>query len=287
LDIFFLTAAKVCNIILTEGDLMGKFDGILICTDLDATFLHQAKASEENCKAIKYFQENGGYFTVCTGRSHKFVRDFDNYKPNAPLIVSNGTLICHHETGVILDYIEMPEETARVIDEIAASPLSDKIFLYDLADGGTHMTAADMRRWDITMAEKPSERFGKVPGPWLKMLLQQKTPEDNAEMQRLIHRKWPGMFATSRSYSIGLELHSPDGGKGACVDRLRRLMPDIKLVVGAGDYENDISLVQHADIGYAVANALPEVKAAADRITVECTQHAIAQIISDIEREFT
>lgn len=266
---------------------MGKFDGILICTDLDGTFLHEAKASKENCEAIRYFQENGGYFTVCTGRSYKFVHSFDSYKPNAPLIVSNGTLICHHETKEIMDYIPMPDYTAAAVDVLSQSPLADIIFLYDKADGGTHMDGGDMRRWDKTMAERPSERFGKVEKPWLKMLLQQKTPEDNMAIQEYIHKMWPGMFSTSRSYSIGLELHSPEGGKGPCVDRLRKLMPDVRLVVGAGDYENDISLLKHADIGYAVSNALPEVKAAADRITVDCTEHAIAQIICDIEREFT
>jgi hydroxymethylpyrimidine pyrophosphatase-like HAD family hydrolase len=38
-----------------------------------------------------------------------------------------------------------------------------------------------------------------------------------------------------------------------------------------------------ADIGYAVADAEPEARTAADRITVRCVEHAIAHIISDIE----
>jgi len=70
------------------------------------------------------------------------------------------------------------------------------------------------------------------------------------------------------------------------VDILRRMLPDIRLVVGAGDYENDISLLEHADIGYAVDNALDCVKAAADRVTVPCTEHAIARIIADIKKEY-
>lgn len=266
---------------------MGKFDGILICTDLDGTFLHEAKASEENCRAIKYFQDNGGLFTVCTGRSHRFVREFENYRPNAPLIVSNGTMIVHHVTGKVMDSIEMPAYAAEMADEIADLPQSDIIFLYDMADGGTHMDASDARRWDRTMDVKPSERFAGVEKPWLKMLLQQRNGEETHELEAYIRNKWPGRISTSRSYELGLELHSVSGGKGPCVDRLRRILPEIRLIVGAGDYENDISLLEHADIGYAVANALPEVKAAADRITVDCTQHAIAQIISDIEREFT
>ena len=42
---------------------MGKFDGILLCTDLDDTLLTDDKrVSEENKRAIEYFQSEGGLF---------------------------------------------------------------------------------------------------------------------------------------------------------------------------------------------------------------------------------
>ena len=264
---------------------MGKFSGILICTDLDGTFLVDAKASRENCEAIRYFQENGGLFTVATGRAAPFVRSFENYTPNAPLIVSNGTMICDNVTHEVLKIFPMPEYTSRIVTELEDSGLLKDIFLYDLNNGGTEIR--DHRHWHTGRGCPPGEFFDHTPGPWLKMLCQQHTTEDTHALQRLIAEKYPGMLTTSMSYSVGLELHATNAGKGACVDGLRSMLPGIRLVVGAGDYENDISLIRHADIGYAVENALPEVKAAADRITVPCEKHAIAQIIADIEREFT
>ena len=46
---------------------MGKFDGILICTDLDGTLLKNDKSvSEENLRAIEYFKREGGRFTFVT-----------------------------------------------------------------------------------------------------------------------------------------------------------------------------------------------------------------------------
>ena len=40
---------------------MGKFDGILICTDLDGTLYRNDKTvSDENREAIKYFKSEGG-----------------------------------------------------------------------------------------------------------------------------------------------------------------------------------------------------------------------------------
>ena len=59
-------------------------------------------------------------------------------------------------------------------------------------------------------------------------------------------------------------------------------------LVCVGDYENDIPMIKEADIGYAVGNAVPKLKAVADRVTVKNTENAIAAIIyelaADIEK---
>ncbi len=52
--------------------------------------------------------------------------------------------------------------------------------------------------------------------------------------------------------------------------------------MGVGDFGTDISLLRAADTGYAVADAIPEAKAAADRVTVAHTEHAIAAIIEEL-----
>ena len=53
---------------------MGKFDGILICTDLDGTILKNDKTiSNRNIEAMEYFKKEGGYFTFVTGRMPFFV----------------------------------------------------------------------------------------------------------------------------------------------------------------------------------------------------------------------
>ena len=48
---------------------MKKFEGILLCTDLDGTLYRNDKSiSPENRKAIEYFKREGGCFTFITGR---------------------------------------------------------------------------------------------------------------------------------------------------------------------------------------------------------------------------
>ena len=48
---------------------MGIFDGYLLVSDMDGTLLNsKGKLSEENKNAIEYFVDNGGEFTLATGR---------------------------------------------------------------------------------------------------------------------------------------------------------------------------------------------------------------------------
>ena len=79
---------------------MGKFDGFLICTDLDGTLLNDAyKISPENEKAIRYYQAEGGRLTFITGRLYYFAQDsYDLVKPNAPIGTSNGGSVYDFET---------------------------------------------------------------------------------------------------------------------------------------------------------------------------------------------
>ena len=77
-------------------------------------------------------------------------------------------------------------------------------------------------------------------------------------------------------------MHGAD--KGSSVLRAKELVKAHTLVC-AGDYENDIPMIRAADIGYAVGDAQENVKAAADRITVPCAEHAIREIIRDLEGE--
>ena len=58
----------------------------------------------------------------------------------------------------------------------------------------------------------------------------------------------------------------------------------MKNTVALGDYNNDLGMLKTAGAGIAVANALPEVKAVADRITVSNNEHAIAKTVEEIEK---
>jgi len=52
------------------------------------------EVSEENIKAVSYFVDNGGIFTIATGRMELGTRKYLEVLPvNAPVILYNGALI--------------------------------------------------------------------------------------------------------------------------------------------------------------------------------------------------
>ena len=73
----------------------GKFFGYLICTDCDGTLTYDiGKVSEKNVRAIKYFQSEGGLFTLATGRFPNHLEMFKGqFEINAPMASLNGTLL--------------------------------------------------------------------------------------------------------------------------------------------------------------------------------------------------
>ena len=54
--------------------------------------------------------------------------------------------------------------------------------------------------------------------------------------------------------------------------------------IAVGDFNNDVSMIRAAGIGFAVDNAVAEAKAVADYVTVSNNHHAIAAIVDRLDR---
>ena len=72
---------------------MGIFSDVLLTVDYDRTLTApDSTIPERNIEAIRYFIENGGAFTINTGRSVPMTKVFRDRVPvNAPLLLYNGS----------------------------------------------------------------------------------------------------------------------------------------------------------------------------------------------------
>ena len=71
---------------------MKLFENVLISSDFDRTFTDMAgEIPARNLEAVAYFVENGGTFTLNSGRSFVTARErFQKIPLNAPIILYNG-----------------------------------------------------------------------------------------------------------------------------------------------------------------------------------------------------
>ncbi len=262
---------------------MNKFKGYLILSDIDGTITNdRGEITKENAQAIRYFQSEGGLVTVSSGRYPDFIEKYaDRFVPNTYVIGINGTVLFDPVTRGHL--IDRPIDDG--IFDVLHAVIRDCGAVFRITasarDSEIHILRGDFDRIDEIMAEHDG-------GPWHRFIIVQKA-DKTAEVLAYLKNLCGDRYNLDRSWSEGIEIHSADSGKGELLPDMLALLASegnpIHTTVCVGDYENDISMLTHADIAYAVENAIGEVKDAADRITVHHNEHALAHIIADLEKD--
>lgn len=260
---------------------MGKFDGYLLLSDIDGTLTDsKGKLPQNNADAIHYFQSEGGLFTVASGRFPDFIDGFsDSVKPNTHIIGINGTVIYDWQNKKDLVYRTFDDGFINLVHDITENrPELDSVYI--------------SHRYNNIFI--PREKFGSLDKileennyVWYRAMFCQ-SPDKTAAVHDWLIEKYGDRYSVNCSWDSGIEVHSKDSGKGAMLEELSRIVfpnGEKKLTVAVGDYENDLSMIISADIGYAVANGIECVKNAADRITVSNDEGAIAAVIEELEAE--
>ncbi len=267
---------------------MKKFEGILLCTDLDGTLLRDDKSiSEENLRAIRYFMAEGGYFTFITGRMPYFVGDiYNKLDPNAPFGCINGGGIFDHKKGEYLWTRELSPECFELIDEVVEKVAGFGLQVNTLERIYFSMENDAMKYFRATTGVpnliKP---YREVTEPIGKIVFGDNRNEQILKIEKALfdHPK-AYKFDFIRSEHALYEILPKGNSKGDVMLRIADILGiDRRRTVAAGDYNNDVSMLKDAGVGVAVANASKEAKAAADYFTVSNEEHAIARIIKDIE----
>lgn len=246
---------------------MGIFDGVLLCSDIDGTLTDNTSVPERNAAYLRYFMDNGGMFTLSTGRLPRYLKEMkSSVTPNVPMVCVNGTAIYDLSTQEVLYEAKLSHPLKEeIIRYVAAKQPEAKCFVYNVE----HIL--DIRQADDAFSPN-------------KMVFHTPDEETAISLAKELREKFGDRIQAGRSWNVGLEVIPIDAGKGVCVKKLKELL-GAKFLICVGDYENDITMLQVADIGYAVENALESVKAAADRVTVSNTRGAIAEIIKLTEQE--
>lgn len=265
-----------------------QYDKIALFTDLDGTLLNSRReVSAENLGAIAHFVAEGGLFGISTGRAP--VNALDVLPPlpiNTWSVVLNGAEGYHFPSGTAANVRCLPKQVIEPLIRqiLLAQPqinvqvcTPDRLlFLSDpaLADRDFVETHQPL---DFVSVDRALEF------PWVKVLLC--GPREMLEdVVRCAERTGLGEQTTVVfSQYTYLEILPKNTDKGSCLHALRQQESlQGRTIIAIGDYSNDIGLLREADVGVAVGNALPEVKAVADAITGTNDEHALADLIERV-----
>lgn len=266
---------------------MGKFDGVLICSDLDNTLVthtpddhYKLFFCDEDVQAIRYFQREGGRFTVISGRNPATVRSLlQGFTANAPIGGFNGALI-ENEDGTLLynggcKDLKLLHLAQKLWEE------NPELYFVNLhvSDHGT-LECSRSERGEQFFAE-PKEMCAKLPFDTYNLVVGGETV-GGVPLCELIPTYLDDTLTYTRPLYFVVEISRREDTKGAALLRIKQAV-GARLAVAVGDYENDIEMLRAADIGYAVENACEALHAVADRTAPACGKGAIAAIVAELE----
>ena len=270
---------------------MMNLSDILFVTDCDGTLLQDDKTiAPEDFAAIREFRAAGGNFVVATGRSiptgGRLLRELDL---DLPSVLYNGSMLYDSRAEKILLMTEIPAE-ARFLVREALNRFSGTV-------GSELLTPEGLRV--IAMNELVDAHLnGAVPIPhteaswedlldahWLKVMFamsEEQLPEFSAFL-RSFSAKGVRFVRAERLF---FEILPADASKGGALKRLCDMEGlELSRTVALGDCDNDVEMLQEARVGIAVSNAFPELKAAADLVTVSNEEHAVSVVLRELMKD--
>lgn len=267
---------------------MENLNKILLVTDLDGTLLdRQQQISIENETAIRRFKEQGGLFTLATGRMEAAVLPIiHKLGIDLPVILYNGAKIYCPLTDTVLyeKRLTIPPALWSVLME----SLSDEITLLVYQNG---QVFAPLRN---ALLEKHERKDGVQCLPFEDRILSEPVTKvmiinsnlDKAKRleQAVLDDGVPCEMVYSESNY--LEILPQHATKGTALKELIRILQvDELYTVAVGDNLNDLTMIIEADRGYAVENANSQLTQVADAVTVHHESHAIAAIIAEFSEK--
>lgn len=258
--------------------------------DMDGTTLDDGKQlSEENLNALQRAVEAGHEVVITTGRTHSsagYLREHYGLDRIGCryMIVYNGAAILDCETGELLYSKTIPlEYAARMIDAarqegVYLHSYTDKKVLTERDDENL---AVYLKRTNMEAELVPDLKKAVEKPPFKLLAVEVREPEKLHVFQRSQSEWTKGkvdMYFSCREY---LEVVPAGVSKGAALQifcKMRHI--PIEHTIAAGDEGNDLSMLQAAGTGCAVANGQEAVKKAADYITERDNNHsAVAEIV--------
>jgi len=272
---------------------MAIFSDILLTADYDRTLTApDSTIPQRNLEAIRYFIDNGGVFTVNTGRSVAMTKVFRDVIPvNAPLLLYNGSAaydpekkeftFCH---AIELDMWETIRECQRRFPDLTV----------EIQGLDAHYRVCENPMWDAFSDYQNCARGFAQPGddigPFLKFtfygefrspVLADMFCGSEEEIRRIdaaeeeLRRVFGAKCEVFRAAARIIDVHAKGVSKARSARELQQRLGR-KILVCVGDGENDLPMMRDADFAFSPADGVIAKKF---ETVCPCAEGAVADVI--------
>ena len=272
---------------------MGIFSDVLLTVDYDRTLTApDSTIPERNLEAARWFMENGGAFTINTGRSIPMTKVFRDIVPvNAPLLLYNGS--------AAYDLQERKLAFMHIIDMDMEQTLRELMADYpdltvEIQGVDAHYNFIPNPLFDAFSENQNCAyalaRVDQDLGPFLKFTLYgefrdntmshmyEATPAELARMDAVeeqLRRRYGDKVEVFRATPRIIDVQAKGVSKHQAARELQRRLGR-KILVCVGDGENDLPMLEGADYAFTPADAV-----VAKRFpnVCSCAEGAVADVI--------
>ncbi|MCM1245256.1 MAG: Cof-type HAD-IIB family hydrolase [Roseburia sp.] len=259
----------------------------ILVLDVDGTLMRTDKViSEKTINEIVRVQEEGIKVAIASGRctagimpTARKIRldEFGGY-----IVSYNGGCISNCQTGEIIYNINLPDGIVQEIYEFSKNEKTGIMTYHEndiiAENDADQYIQIDAKGCDIDI--HVVENFGKeVTYPVNKCLLTG-DPEYMAQVEPRAAKAFEGRLSVYRSEDFYVEMMPLGIDKAYGLSKLlKRLGYTRSQMICCGDGFNDISMIEYAGLGVAMANASEQVREHADYIAPHCDEDGLVDVI--------
>ncbi len=270
-----------------------KYSEWLLVSDIDGTLNTKSmKLPDNNKKAIRAFVDNGGNFTLCSGRNLQSLSiHYEKLGINTPAIFLNGAGIYDFSKKDLLYLNPITEEGENVILEVLKAHKSLQLTVYSPEKlylttrkciYGLVISKLDNLDYELCkrVSDLPRGVWGKVSFFGTKKLINQLQEFFKNDVNICL-------FECFKTSPFTLEVVNKGVNKGNAVLKLAQILNVKKSNTAAiGDYYNDVDMLKMVEHPVCCGQAPEDIKTICEYVACHCNNGAVYDFINYIQSNY-
>jgi Cof subfamily protein (haloacid dehalogenase superfamily) len=273
---------------------MNLFKGCLLASDVDGTLIRDGKVCERNIERIKFFINEGGMFSLASGRTPGGVsKILEQLGDISPCVMSNGTVIYDFtkDEAVHQEFISKDDlwVTERIMEEfpdigIQAHHGKKVLLIRNNGEATDHINYEYLDAVDIDL-------YTAATYTWNKLIY---FANDLEEYKRLCdftaQFECNSTFVNTGGFAFGIERHyheqMPNGiNKASGIKKLCEMFGIKKGGYFAiGDFYNDLEMLKEADLSATMGDSPEDIKQIVNFVGGTCLEGGVADFIEYLSK---